>query len=77
MASEGPKGIQDGSWKLKDASGRDQHGSKWSKDGQQVAPGGAISDASSSPGDPKMALKGAKRSPRCIHKGPKWRPKTS
>ena len=39
MASEGLKGVQNGSWKLEDAFGRDQHGSKWSKDGQQVAPG--------------------------------------
>ena len=41
MASEGLKGVLNVSGKLEDAFGRDQHGSKWSKDGQQVAPGGA------------------------------------
>ena len=41
MGSEGLKGVQNGSWKLEDASRRDQRGSKWCKDGQQVALGGA------------------------------------
>ena len=39
MASKGLKRVQNVSRKFKDAFGRDQHGSKWSKDGQQVAPG--------------------------------------
>ena len=41
MVVEGLKGVQNGSQKLEDVFGRGQHGSKWSKDGQQVAPGGA------------------------------------
>ena len=42
MASEGLKEVQNLSRKLEDAFGRDQHGSKQSKDGQQVAPGAKV-----------------------------------
>ena len=50
-----------------------QEAPRWLRDASRRPPGGLRR----APGDPKMALRGAKGSPRCIHKGPKWRPKTS